>query len=150
MLAVIRPTLVAFPVAGWKEHVSLPKLEIGPIVAKLDTGARSATLHADEIYVRGRRVVFVIMQLGRKRTFQAPLVGLKRVKSSNGISETRAVIRTDVQVGGQTFKAEVSLTNRSYMGVPMLLGRNSLKGRFVVNPGKTFLLEHTAKRTKPK
>ena len=142
-----RPTYFLLPQAGWKEHVRLPKLKLGPIVAKLDTGARSAALHADEINVSGKRVAFVIVSDGRRHTYKAPLVGLKRIKSSNGISEMRAVIRATLEVGKAVFKAEITLTDRTDMDVPMLLGRNTLKGRFLVNPARTFLLDRKQKQT---
>ena len=141
MTTLPRPTYFLLPQAGWKEHVRLPKLKLGPIVAKLDTGARSAALHADEIHVSGRRVTFIIIDEGRRRTYKAPLVGQKRIKSSNGISEMRAVIRATLEVGKSVFKAEITLTDRTDMDVPMLLGRNTLKGRFLVNPARTFLLD---------
>ena len=51
-----RPTLYGLPLIGWKEHVLFPKLKLGPLVAKIDTGARTAALHADEIQVAGKRV----------------------------------------------------------------------------------------------
>lgn len=144
-MALARPTLFLTPMAGWKEHVLLPKLRLGPLVAKLDTGARSAALHADEIHVHGKRVHFVLIEEGRKHTYKAPLVGMKRIKSSNGISELRAVIRATLEIGKQRFKAEVTLTDRTDMGVPMLLGRDTLKGRYVVNPARTFILDRKSK-----
>jgi hypothetical protein len=131
-----RPMLLTLPVLGWKEHVSFPKLKLGPLVAKIDTGARTASLHADEIEVSAKRVRFV---LGRKK-YAAPLVGHKRIKSSNGISELRPVIRVTLQLGRHVFKTQMTLTNRTDMDVPMLLGRSSIKGLFMVNPGKTFVL----------
>lgn len=124
----------------------MPKLKIGPLPAKLDTGARTSALHADEIHVSGRRVVFAIMDDGRKRIYKAPLVAQKRIKSSNGISELRVVIRATLEIGKQVFKAEVTLTDRTDMDVPMLLGRSAIKGRFLVNPSRTFLLDRKAKR----
>jgi hypothetical protein len=136
-----RPTMFALPVIGWKEHVRLPKLGLGPIVAKIDTGARSAALHADEIELRDERVRFVILDEGRKHTYFAPLIGKKRIKSSNGHSETRAVIETTVEIGAQQFVAEITLTDRTDMDVPMLLGRAAIKGRFMVDAGKTFRLK---------
>jgi hypothetical protein len=136
MTTTRRPTLFTTPIAGWKEAVSFPKLKLGPIVAKLDTGARTASLHVDAIGIEGRRVRFMI---GRKR-FAAPLVGHKRVKSSNGHSEMRPVIRATIQLGPHLIKAEITLSNRTDMDVPMLLGRNTVKGLCVVHPSKTFLL----------
>ena len=123
--------------------MSFPRLKLGPLVAKIDTGARTSALHADEIEIAGRRVRFTI---GRKK-FAAPLVGHKIVKSSNGISETRAVIRATLQLGTTTMKTEITLSDRSDMDVPMLLGRNTIKGLFVVHPGKTFLLTRRLKLT---
>jgi hypothetical protein len=128
--------LLSLPVVGWKEHVSFPKLKLGPLVAKIDTGARTSALHADEIEVVGKRVRFMI----EGKRFAAPSMGLKRVKSSNGLSETRVVIRATLQLGNIVMKTEITLTDRTDMGVPMLLGRNSLKSLFVVNPSKTFML----------
>jgi hypothetical protein len=131
-----RPMLLSLPVVGWKEHVSFPKLKLGPLVAKIDTGARTSALHADKIEVVGKRVRFMI----EGKRFAAPSMGLKHVKSSNGLSETRAVIRATLQLGSIVMKTEITLTDRTDMGVPMLLGRNSLKSLFVVNPSKTFML----------
>lgn len=141
-----RPMMFSLPVTGWKEHVRFPKLRLGPLVAKIDTGARTAALHADVIEVSGRRVRFVIIdEDGRKRSYRAPLVGYKRVKSSNGAAETRAVIRATLELGGKSIKAEITLTDRKDMGVPMLLGRATIKGQFVVNPARTFLLSRKRK-----
>jgi hypothetical protein len=130
------------PHLGWKEHVRFPKLGLGPIIAKVDTGARTAALHADAIEVSGQSVRFVIVENGRRRVYRAPLEGHKRVKSSSGHSETRPVIRATLQIGQIRFKAEVTLTDRTDMGYPMLLGRNTIKGLFLVNPARTFLLDH--------
>ncbi len=136
MTVLKRPMLFSLPLVGWKEHVTFPKLKLGPIAAKIDTGARTSALHADVISVVGRKVRF---EIAGKR-YAAPLVGHKSVKSSNGQSETRAVIRATVQLGHTTFKTEISLTDRKDMDVLMLLGRNSTKGLFIVNPAKTFVL----------
>lgn len=136
-----RPVFYPLPIIGWKEFVRFPKLDLGPIIAKIDTGARSAALHADVIEVLGKRVRFTIIEDGKSRSYRAPLAGHKRVKSSNGISELRPVIRATLDLGGHSFKAEVTLTDRTDMGVLMLLGRNSIKGHFIVNPARTFLLK---------
>jgi hypothetical protein len=139
-MAAIRPTM-PLPLIGWKEHVSFPRLKLGPIVAKIDTGARTAALHADMIEVTGRRVRFMI---GHKR-FAAPLAGHKHVKSSNGISELRPVIRATMQLGNRQFKAEVTLTQRGDMGVPLLLGRTTISGKYLVHPSRSFLLSRKEK-----
>lgn len=139
-----KPALL-LPVIGWREHVSLPRLNIGPIVAKIDTGARTSSLHANEIHISGRRVRFRIYEDGKWHSYQAPLVGHKRVKSSNGISEIRAVIRATIAMGEHLFKTEITLTDRTDMGVPMLIGRSTIKGHFLVNPARSFLLKKQKK-----
>jgi hypothetical protein len=131
-----RPMFLTLPILGWKELVSFPKLKMSGVIAKIDTGATTSALHADVIEVAGRRVRF---EIDGKR-YAAPLVGHRRVKSSNGKSETRAVIRATIQLGGQTMKTEITLTDRTDMEVAMLLGRNSIKGVFLVNPAKSFIL----------
>jgi hypothetical protein len=136
MLPPKRPMMFHLPLVGWKEAVRFPKIKLGPITAKIDTGARTSALHADKIEIRGRRVRFMIAG----KAYAAPLTGFRRVKSSNGISEMRAVIRATVQLGSVLMKTEMTLTDRTDMDVPMLLGRNSIKGLFVVHPGKTFVL----------
>lgn len=136
MIPPKRPMFFSLPIVGWKEAVVFSKIKLGPLVAKIDTGARTSALHADVIEVKGRKVRFEVD--GKK--YAAPLTGFRRVKSSNGFSEMRPVIRVTIQLGSKLMKTEMSLTDRTDMDVPMLLGRNSITGFFVVNPGKTFLL----------
>jgi hypothetical protein len=97
----------------------------------------------DAVGISGKRVRFMI---GRKR-FAAPLVGYKRVKSSNGHSQMRPVIRATLQLGPHMLKAEITLTDRSDMDVPMLLGRTTIKGLCLVHPARTFVL--TKRPAKP-
>lgn len=142
---------------GWQESVSLPELGAGPIVAKIDTGARSAALHADDIRITGRgkrmKVRFKVQRRGsspRRIECEMPLHDLRRVKSSNGQIELRAVIATPVEIGGQLLEAEVTLTQRSDMGAAMLIGRSSIKGTFLVDPSRTFLRSRRPRKTKPR
>ena len=142
---------------GWQETVSLPELGAGPIVAKIDTGARSAALHADDIRITGRgkrmRVRFMVQRRGsssRRIECELPLHDLRRIKSSNGHTELRAVISTPVEIGGQLIEAEITLTQRSDMGAAMLIGRSSIKGRFLVDPSRTFLRSRRPRKTNPR
>lgn len=137
--AVLPPALI-----GWRERVRLPALGIGPIVAKVDTGARTAALHAEdiEIEIRGlRRLVrFTVPIDGRNHHCEAALAGHRQVKNTSGKSQNRAVIETEIGIGPERIMAEVTLTDRTDMGVPMLLGRATVRGRFIVHPGKSFIL----------
>jgi hypothetical protein len=134
---------------GWRERVRLPQLAVGIVTAKVDTGAKSAALHAEDIEIHGGRVRFRVPLNGRDHAYDLPLAGHRRVKSTSGHSEARAVIETDVVIGEHRFATEITLTNRTDMGVPMLLGRASIKGRFVVHPGKSFILSRKRKRKSP-
>ena len=141
-MATLHPTLYPLPLIGWREDVGLPEFGDVLLIAKIDTGARTAALHADSIRVSGKQVSFSL----ENATHKVALVGLKRVKSSNGISELRPIIETLIQVGIHRFTIAITLTNRTDMGVPMLLGREALKGRFVVNPARSFILSRRKKK----
>ena len=138
-MTALRPTSHILPLIGWKEDIGLPMLGPGKLVAKVDTGARTAALHAENILIVGRRVHFTIELGGRRKNCLAKLAELKHIKSSNGISELRAVIETDILIGATRFTTDITLTDRADMGVPMLLGRAAIKGRFLVHAGKTFI-----------
>ena len=93
--------------AGWREYVHLPELGIGPLIAKLDTGARSAALHAENItvYVKNNqsRIRFdVPVKSGSRRRARAAICALadaRRVKNTGGRSELRQVVETDIRAG---------------------------------------------------
>lgn len=140
MSSTTRPTLFPLPLIGWREDVRLPALGAGSLVAKIDTGARTAALHAEDISIKGKRVSFTLELGGKRQETDVALAGLKRVKSSNGLSEMRPIIESTITVGAFSFMAEITLTDRADMEVPMLLGRNSIKGHFIVHPGRTFLM----------
>jgi hypothetical protein len=133
-------------VIGWREHVRLPELGIGPIIAKVDTGARSAALHAEDIKVRGHRVQFRVPINGHNHHCDLPLRGRRRVKSTSGHTEARCVIESDIKIGRDVITAEITLTNRTDMGTPMLLGRTSIRGRYVVHPGKSFIISRAQRK----
>lgn len=132
---------------GWRERVSLPKLGVGTFTAKVDTGARSAALHATEIRRTDHHVSFVLPIEGRHHHCMLPLIGMRKVKSSSGHAETRAVVKTDVKIGKHRFAIEVTLTDRADMGVPMLLGRASIGGRFLVHPARINILSARKRKT---
>jgi hypothetical protein len=144
----LRPTLYLLPLIGWRERVVLPKLGLGPLTAKVDTGARSAALHAENITIRGAHVRFAIPHNGRKHHYELPFKGQRRVKSTSGHSELRAVVETEIAIGRVKFTAEITLTNRMDMGVPMLLGRATIRGKFIVHPGRSFLVSRPRRKSK--
>ncbi|MBP0047494.1 ATP-dependent zinc protease [Marinobacterium sp. AK62] len=140
---------------GWREWVSLPDLGIDKIKAKVDTGARTSALHAFDVQLEetdaGKIVHFKIHPYQRDTDTvvecQAPLLDEREVRDSGGHSEMRYVIEARIVIGSDTHTAEVTLTNRDSMGFRMLIGRTTMKGRYLVDPGKSYLLRK--KKRKP-
>lgn len=133
-------------VMGWREWIEVPDLGIRRVKAKVDTGARSSSLHAESIelfQLRGEiGVRFIVLPLQRSRlqpvACQAPLYDERYVKSSNGSRELRPVIRTAVSWGGQSWEVDVTLTSRDLMGFRMLLGREAIRRRYLVDTGRSY------------
>jgi hypothetical protein len=125
--------------------VGLPDLGVVGIKAKVDTRARSSSLHAWDIEVdEGEGSVrFSVHPLQADESIVvgavAPLIEHREVRSSNGEVELRPVIRTSAVVLGRQFAIELGLSNRDEMGFRMLLGRSAIRRRFVVDPGRAFL-----------
>ena len=137
----------ARPTIGWREWLALPGLGVERIKAKIDTGARSSTLHAFDVEHFERDgcpwVRFQVHPRQRDTTESLPceaeLVDERLVRSSVGQQQLRPVVRTEVHLMGQTWPIEVTLTRRDVMGFRMLIGRQALRGRFVVDPGRSFV-----------
>jgi len=141
------------PLAGWREYVHLPELGIGPLVAKLDTGARSAALHAENISIyeadgvsRIRFDVPIDGESGAVRSCDLRLVHERLVKNTGGRSELRQVIETEIRMGDVAWLAQITLTDRTDMGVPMLLGRATIKEHFLVHPARSFVVSRDIRR----
>jgi hypothetical protein len=142
---------------GWREWVALPDLGVHLVKAKIDTGARSSALHAFDVEVRrqgrGSQVHFSVRPLQRDdRTVvrcSAALADERWVTSSNGKREMRPVIQTSLQLLDMTWTIELTLTSRDEMGFRMLLGREAIRGRFLVDPSRSFLAQkkHPKKTT---
>jgi hypothetical protein len=134
-------------IIGWREIIALPELGIDRIKAKIDTGARSSALHAFHIreFRRGSKTMIAFQvhpyQRNSKTTIQAEaeLLEYREVKNSGGVGQHRPVIITTVELGTQSWDIELTLTNRDVMGFRMLLGRQAIRNKFLVNPGKSFV-----------
>ncbi len=130
---------------GWEEWVRLPELKIPAIRAKVDTGARTSALHAFNVTpyrAKGRdRVRFGLHPLFDRPDLElycsAPLIDQREITSSNGEVELRYVIETTIELGGRRWPIELSLANRETMAYRMLLGRQALNARAVVDPERS-------------
>lgn len=131
------------PVIGWRECLDLPDLGITGIKAKIDTGARTSALHAISIQTFEQKISFQVLphkQNDQQTIFaEAELLEWRKVKNSGGQTQLRPVIQTSITLGKYCWPIEVTLTNRDLMGFRMLLGREAIRGRFLVNPGQSFL-----------
>lgn len=143
----------ALPIVGWREIVALPELTGARIPAKIDTGARTSSLHALEIerFDRdGHRWVRFLLDIGEGKsepvTVEAPRADKRVVTSSNGEAQERFIIKTAVRLGDLAFKAEFSLADRSDMKFPILIGRTALRRRFLVDSGRSYLQSSAEER----
>ncbi|MEZ4387164.1 MAG: ATP-dependent zinc protease [Candidatus Krumholzibacteriia bacterium] len=134
------------PVIGWREWVGLPDLGIPAIKVKVDTGARSSSLHAFDLerFTRDGEdwVRFQVHPVQRKRVrtvvAEARVLEYRSVRSSNGKSAQRPVILTGVSLLGGTWLVELTLASRDEMGFRMLLGREAVRRRFLVDASRSY------------
>ena len=146
------------PVIGWREWIGLPDLGIKMIKVKVDTGARSSSLHAfnQRIYDQNgeKWVRFEVHPVQRKCDesvkVEAKIVEFRSVRSSSGRASLRPVIITNVELLGITWPVELTLARRDEMGFRMLLGRQAFKGKFLVNAGKSFYNGRPKRKAKHK
>lgn len=138
-------------VVGRYEHVSIPKLGLDGLVAKVDTGAYSGALHCSRIVERqrkdGTRVLVVdVLDPSYGPLFRPKLrfskYTRKKVRSSNGAIQMRYTVKLPFQLGPLLYRATITLANRSEMRAPILLGRKFLSRRFVVDVSQKFCLDN--------
>jgi ribosomal protein S6--L-glutamate ligase len=135
-------------ILGSEEWCSFPELGIPTIKARVDSGAKTSALHAINIapFIKDGQnwVKFDINPIQNNvKTIincEAPLVDKRVVKSSSGFREQRYVIQTPLEIGNLKWLIEMTLTNRDSMGFRMLLGREAMSGRVLVDPEQQYLL----------
>lgn len=137
-------------IIGRLETVNLPDWSFYNLEAKIDTGAYSSSLHChhiEPIKVNGeRRVRFFLLDPDHKayndQMLELPVLAKREVKSSNGSVEMRIFVKTKIEIFGKIYPIELSLTDRSAMKYPLLIGRKFLKkGPFLVDVTRVNLSE---------
>jgi len=134
-------------VIGRLEKVDFPEWELEDIDAKIDTGAYTSSLHCHHIEKvktgDGDKVRFNLLDPTHSeyndKLFELPIHKEKSVKSSNGRIQERFIVQTSIKIFDMLFPVELSLTDRSEMRYPVLLGRKLLKKRFIVDVSKKYL-----------
>ena len=134
-------------VIGWREWIGLPDLGIEYVKAKIDTGARSSALHAFDIHVSTAGNVDVVRfkvhpfqrQTSTTILATADVAEYREVRSSSGHRSLRPVIMTTVRLGDASWPIELTLVNRDEMGFRMLLSRRAVRGRFLIDPARSFI-----------
>lgn len=134
-------------VIGWQECISLPELGLRNFAVKIDTGAKTTALHADDIetfqrdgedWVRFKRPA---IPGTAPCTCEVPIFTKRDITNTSGTPETRLVIRTPLVLAGRKWKIDISLTDRGNMRFPLILGRRALRHKdIVVHPGKSYLV----------
>ncbi|MEZ0576750.1 ATP-dependent zinc protease family protein [Halodesulfovibrio aestuarii] len=131
---------------GWKEWVSLPDFGISCILSKVDTGARTSSLHTinEEAFIKDnsewvRFTIALDSRENRTITAEAPISARRIVTNSGGQTEERFVIETQLCIGNWRSLAEVTLTRRKGMKCRMLIGRTAMSGTAIVDPEHAFL-----------
>ncbi len=134
-------------VIGLREWINLPELGLVGLRAKIDTGASTSCLHASDIqpfqrdgedWVRFSAHIGTLVQ--RRHRCEAPLLAVKKIKSSTGHVQSRYVIRTGLTLGDRSWLVDFTLTCRKTMRYRVLLGAKALiDGQLVVNPALTYV-----------
>lgn len=130
-------------IVGSIESISLPELELYDIDVKVDTGAENCAMHADIISVTVTTVTFQFLDgvhpSYNGKIFTLPISRIGHVRSSNGRKKKRYFIKTVLEIFGKNYKTEISIADRSKMKYPMLLGKQFLKNKFLVDVSKNHL-----------
>ncbi len=133
---------------GWREHITVQGIE-GKLIAKMDTGALTSSIHAEEkeLFERdGKKWVrFIVtdptVPKPVRTRIEAPLVRIARIKEPAGESVAREVVRLSFQIGERKLRGEFTLNNRHNMLAPVLIGRNTIKDLGWVDPSRTHLAD---------
>jgi hypothetical protein len=148
--AAIAKPVSADPVQiyGWREHIAIQGIE-GKLVAKLDTGALTSSVHAEEKELFERdgkkwmRFILTDPTVAKpvRTRIEAPLVRIARIKEPGGESVAREVVRLSFQIGERKLRGEFTLNNRRNMLAPVLIGRNTIRDLGWVDSSRTHLAE---------
>lgn len=130
--------------------MNFPDLNLDSVQAKVDTGAYRSSIHCSRIkeLIEGEEKVLKVWFLDKKHPAYSKegsvfsSYKVVKVRSSNGEMQMRYMVKTRMKLGRKIFKVEFTLTDRSAMKTPVLLGRKCLKERFLVDVSKSYILSN--------
>lgn len=126
-------------VIGRLDIIDLPELGVQDIHAKIDTGAYRSSLHCKKVHLEDGVLYFTLHTDTGFQEYATKDWMQKVVKSSNGRAQKRYVIKTHMRIFGRNYLASISLTDRSEMKNPLLIGRKLLTNKFIVDVSKKNL-----------
>jgi hypothetical protein len=132
---------------GWKEYLRFPDWRLGPIKAKIDTGARTSALGIVNYELhRSNGTLMATLHLALNRlkpqkitVVQTPILRMVVVSNSGGIREERPLIETTISLGPVCKLVQFTVANRSSMRFAMILGRKALEKDFVVDVSRKYI-----------
>ena len=140
-------------IIGRRERITLPEWGLKNVTGKIDTGAYTSSIHCDFVEEKeedGKKILFCKILEPSDKKYNGKLLrsenySQKKVKNSFGQAEVRYKVSTKVIMFGVEFDAEFTLTDRSKMRNPILLGRKMLTGRFIVDVQEVNLSKKSLK-----
>lgn len=141
-------------IVGWREFVSLPDLDIEHLRSKVDSGAKTSAIHAEnqEVFARDGvgwvRFHFPSSEENQYKILEAPIFDRREIKNTGGVPERRIIIKTTLLIGAHQTDIEVSLADRKKMGFDLILGRTALRSLgLMINPSRSFILDKPIEKT---
>ena len=133
-------------IVGWKEEAKLSELNIAPIKVKVDTGAKTSSLHAFDIKAYEKEgVTYVKFKTSPYKRHpkkivecNSEVIDYRKIKSSNGQTQLRYVIRSPITIGNRTWDIDITLADRKKMRYKMLLGREAMRD-ITVSPHESYI-----------
>lgn len=136
-------------IIGRLERIVLPNLTDDTLEAKIDTGAYTSSLHCHDVQLFQKKerqwVRFFLLDpahpVYKKEPFECPVFKLKKIRSSNGLVSERVIIKQKAFFCDETRTIQLSLSDRSDMKYPVLIGRRFISGNYLVDVSKKYINE---------
>lgn len=136
-------------IIGAKERISFKDALRVKVIARIDTGAKTSSVHCIKYWFDkqdGKKALNFILISDKARTIRTFDYKKRYVKSSNGEVDVRYAVNLNVSLGGDPFECEFTLALREKMRHKVLLGRNFLSGRYLVDVDQKFLLSTSSEK----